>query len=98
MSVSYLASRVRYGARDAVLKARLFSQQDSLMVNEMAECGAEGELPQRRLGVKEQQNGELTGKKQKTTNIQLSNRSNLCLKILFYECIGTKVPVKRCES
>ncbi|XP_070773238.1 vacuole membrane protein 1-like isoform X2 [Enoplosus armatus] len=26
----------------------------------MAECGAEGELPQRRLGVKEQQNGELT--------------------------------------
>uniref|UniRef100_A0A8C4DRV4 Vacuole membrane protein 1 n=1 Tax=Dicentrarchus labrax TaxID=13489 RepID=A0A8C4DRV4_DICLA len=27
----------------------------------MAECGAEGELPQRRLGVKEQLNGELTG-------------------------------------
>uniref|UniRef100_A0A8D0CMY3 Vacuole membrane protein 1 n=1 Tax=Sander lucioperca TaxID=283035 RepID=A0A8D0CMY3_SANLU len=26
----------------------------------MAECGAEGELPQRRLGVKEQQNGERT--------------------------------------
>ncbi|XP_008283060.1 vacuole membrane protein 1 [Stegastes partitus] len=26
----------------------------------MAECGAEGELPQRRLGAKEQQNGELT--------------------------------------
>ncbi|XP_037604325.1 vacuole membrane protein 1-like isoform X2 [Sebastes umbrosus] len=30
------------------------------MVNEMAECGAEGELPQRRLGVKKQPNGELT--------------------------------------
>uniref|UniRef100_A0A3Q0R6J6 Vacuole membrane protein 1 n=1 Tax=Amphilophus citrinellus TaxID=61819 RepID=A0A3Q0R6J6_AMPCI len=26
----------------------------------MAKCGAEGELPQRRLGIKEQQNGELT--------------------------------------
>ncbi|XP_070773239.1 vacuole membrane protein 1-like isoform X3 [Enoplosus armatus] len=33
---------------------------DSFLANEMAECGAEGELPQRRLGVKEQQNGELT--------------------------------------
>ncbi|TMS14312.1 Vacuole membrane protein 1 [Larimichthys crocea] len=43
-----------------MLKACLFSQQDSLLVNKMAECGAEGELPQRRLGVKDQQNGELT--------------------------------------
>lgn len=53
---------VRYGACDAVLKARVLSQQDSSLVNEMAESGAEGDLPQRRLGVKEQQNGELTGK------------------------------------
>lgn len=68
--------------RGAVLKASLFSQQDSFLVNEMAECGAEGELPQRRLGVKEQQNGELTGKN-KTSNIQLSNRSKLCLKTLL---------------
>ncbi|KAM7374794.1 hypothetical protein PAMP_007431 [Pampus punctatissimus] len=44
----------------AVLKARLLSQQDVLLVNKMAESGAEGEQPQRRFGVKEQQNGELT--------------------------------------
>lgn len=47
---------------NAVLEAHLFSLQDSLQVNEMAEYGAEGEVTQRRLGVKEQQNGELTGK------------------------------------
>ncbi|XP_042074779.1 vacuole membrane protein 1 isoform X4 [Haplochromis burtoni] len=45
--------------RDAALKARLLSQQDAFQMNEMAKCGAEGELLQRRLGVKEQQNGEL---------------------------------------
>uniref|UniRef100_A0AAQ5YJX4 Vacuole membrane protein 1 n=1 Tax=Amphiprion ocellaris TaxID=80972 RepID=A0AAQ5YJX4_AMPOC len=43
---------------DAVLKACLFSQQGSLQGNDMAECGAAGELPQRRVGAKEQQNGE----------------------------------------
>ncbi|TKS83643.1 Vacuole membrane protein 1 [Collichthys lucidus] len=43
-----------------MLKACLLSQQDSLLVNKMAECGAEGELAQRQLGVKDQQNGELT--------------------------------------
>lgn len=59
---SDLMCGVRYGACDAVLKARVLSQQDSSLVNEMAESGAEGDLPQRRLGVKEQQNGELTGK------------------------------------
>lgn len=45
---------------DAVLKACLSSWQDSFQINNMAKCGAEGELPQRRLGIKEQQNGELT--------------------------------------
>uniref|UniRef100_A0AAX7TR63 Vacuole membrane protein 1 n=1 Tax=Astatotilapia calliptera TaxID=8154 RepID=A0AAX7TR63_ASTCA len=45
--------------RDAALNARLLSQQDAFQMNEMAKCGAEGELLQRRLGVKEQQNGEL---------------------------------------
>ncbi|XP_044226325.1 vacuole membrane protein 1-like isoform X2 [Thunnus albacares] len=35
-------------------------KNDSLLVNDMAESGAEGELLQRRLGVKEEQNGELT--------------------------------------
>lgn len=48
--------------RDAALNARLLSQQDAFQMNEMAKCGAEGELLQRRLGVKEQQNGELGGK------------------------------------
>lgn len=48
--------------RDAALNARLLSQQDASQMNEMAKCGAEGELLQRRLGVKEQQNGELGGK------------------------------------
>lgn len=48
--------------RDAALKARLLSRQDAFQMNEMAKCGAEGELLQRRLGVKEQQNGELGGK------------------------------------
>jgi len=47
---------------DSVLKARLFFQQNSFPVNEMAEYEAEGELPRRRLGVKEQQNGDRTGK------------------------------------
>lgn len=68
---------------DAVLKAHLLSQQDSLLVNDMAESGAEGELLQRRLGVKEEQNGELTGKNKIHLNIPLSNRSNQCLQILF---------------
>lgn len=48
--------------RDAALKRRLLSQQDVFQMNEMAKRGAEGELVQRRLGVKEQQNGELGGK------------------------------------
>lgn len=39
-----------------------FSQQDPFLVSEMAERGVEGELTQRLLGVKEQQNGEVTGK------------------------------------
>lgn len=38
-------------------------------MNEMAEYEAEDELPQRRLSVKEEQNGELTGKKEKTSII-----------------------------
>lgn len=62
-----------------MLKAGLFSQQDFFPVNEMAECGAEGELPQRRLGVKEQQNGELTGKNKSLPNLiyTLSNKNIL---------------------
>ena len=43
-------------------RAFLLSEQDSLLVNKMAESGAEGELPPRRLVVKEQKNGEATGK------------------------------------
>lgn len=48
-------------------------------MNKMAESGAEGELPQRRLVVKEQKNGEVTGK----NKVHLIHRSNPCLHILF---------------
>ncbi len=65
-SVSDLRSSVWYGEHVAVLKACLSSQQDFL-VNKMAELGAEAELPQRRFSVKEQQNGELTGKNKTST-------------------------------
>ncbi len=60
-SVSDLVSGVWYAVHDAVLTAHFFFSA-GLSGVEMAESGTEGELPQRRLGVKEQQNGELTGK------------------------------------
>ena len=45
-------------------------------LKEMAEYEAAGERPQRRLSVKEEQNGELTGKNKK-------HRLNPCLKMLY---------------
>ena len=63
-------------ACDAVLKACLLSQQDSPQMKKMTACEAKSELPQRRLGVKEQKNGELTG----NNNVQLSTGSNPCLR------------------
>uniref|UniRef100_A0A669C1V9 Vacuole membrane protein 1 n=1 Tax=Oreochromis niloticus TaxID=8128 RepID=A0A669C1V9_ORENI len=56
---SAFRSGEQISVRDAALKACLLSRQDAFQMNEMAKCGAEGELLQRRLGVKEQQNGEL---------------------------------------
>ena len=51
-----------YGVHDTMLVSHLFSQQVSFLVSQMAECGVKGEVTQRCLGVKEQQNGEMTGK------------------------------------